>query len=214
MTTHRDTARRSLALASVGAGVIHLALGPDHMTEWVVLGSGFYVSGALQIAWGAALAVRESRAVTLLGLLGSLLFIGVWAVSRTSGLPVGPEAFVPEGVGLADQVCVGLEAVVGVGALLLLRRPNAGRAPSSRTLAHGFVAGVAVLVVTSTGVAVAAPGHEHATGAPCPVSAAASATGVDANHDGADDGVADYFACQLVHEHDGGHVGYRPLKLS
>src|SRR4051812_10496380 len=42
ISTLRDAARLALALASAGAGAIHLALGPAHMAEWDVLGYGFY----------------------------------------------------------------------------------------------------------------------------------------------------------------------------
>ena len=71
-----------------------------------------------------------------------------------------------------------------------------------------MLSSVAVAVFASTGVAVAAPGHGH--GAACPTAAVAS--GVDANHNGADDGVEDYFRCVLIHEHDD-HKGYVPAKL-
>ncbi|MGB8651192.1 MAG: hypothetical protein WCD35_11080, partial [Mycobacteriales bacterium] len=64
-------------------------------------------------------------------------------------------------------------------------------------------------VLATTGVAVAAPDHAHG-GAPCPSRPVAS--GVDRDHDGADDGVQAYFACQLLHEHDH-HKGYVPPKL-
>jgi hypothetical protein len=107
-TTRRDTAQRALALASIGAGVIHLALGPEHMSEWVVLGTGFYVSGVLQVLFGLVLLRPVGRRTLTAGALGSLAFIGVWLVSRTTGLPVGPEAFEPEGYGVADAICVGL----------------------------------------------------------------------------------------------------------
>ncbi|MGZ6827748.1 MAG: hypothetical protein ACXVGH_13240 [Mycobacteriales bacterium] len=205
----RRAAVQAVALTSLGAGVIHLALGPEHLREWVVLGSGFFASGAMQLLWGAALLRRESRRVLLLGALGSLAFIAVWAVSRTSGLPVGPEAYEPEAVGTADLLCIGLEAVAAAGALLLLRRPDAGAAPAGRFATRGIVAAVGLAVLATTGVAVASPEpHDH--GAPCPT--AAVRTGVDANHNGADDGVEAYFACQLLHEHDH-HTGYVAPKL-
>ena len=181
------------------------------MTEWVVLGAGFYVSGVLQLVWGAALAARESRVVTALGALGSLAFIAVWVVSRASGLPLGPEAFAPERIGVADLVCVVLEAVAVLGALVMLRRPTAGLAPAARPVARALTAGVAALVVGSTGVAVAAPVHAHRSGGPCP--AHAVPTGVDANHNKADDGIEAFFTCQLLHEHDH-HAGYVAPKFS
>jgi len=203
ISTRRDAARLALALASAGAGAIHLALGPEHLREWAVLGTGFYVSGALQLLWSAALLRRERWLVT--GALGSLLFVGVWLVSRTTGLPLGPERWEPEAVGRADVLCVALELAVAAGALLLVRRPLAGRAPAR--LARWAVALAAAAVVASTGAAVADPAHSHHGGPAC--AASATPTGVDANHDGADDGVQAWFRCQLLHEHDH-HKGYSP----
>lgn len=200
--------RQALGVASLGAGVIHVALGPEHMSEWVVLGTGFYVSGVLQVLFGLALLRRVGRRLLVTGALGSLAFIGVWLVSRTTGLPVGPEAFEPEGYGVADVICVGLEAVVTLGALTLLRRPAAGLDPARRGTVRLTLSAMAVAVLASTGVAVAAPSHEHGT--TCPTTAVAS--GVDANHNRADDGIEAYFACKLLHEHDD-HKGYVPPKL-
>ncbi len=208
-TTRRDTAQRALALASIGAGAIHIALGPEHMSEWNVLGTAFYSAGTLLVLFGLLLLRRAGRAVLVTGALGSLALIGVWLVSRTSGLPVGPQAFQPEGYGVADLICVGLEAVVALGALTLLRRPAAGLVPAGRGTARIVLSGVAVAVFASTGVAVAAPSHDH--GAPCPTTAVTS--GVDANKNGADDGIEAYFACKLLHSHDDGHTGYVPQKL-
>lgn len=194
---------------SAGAGVIHLALGPEHMREWVVLGSGFLASGVLQLTWGAALVRSESRRVLALGALGSALFVGIWVVSRTSGMPFGPEALQPEAVGVADLLCVVLESLVVFGAVVLLRRPAAGHAPAGRVTLLGVLSAVFLSVFATTGIALAAPAHEHGSrgSAPCPSSPVA--TGVDANHNKADDGVEAYFGCVLRHEHDAhtGHTG-------
>lgn len=212
-TRRRDAARYSLALMSAGAGVIHLALGPEHMREWVVLGSGFFASGVLQLAWGAALMKTESRRILALGALGSALFVGVWLVSRTTGMPFGPAALQPEGVGVADVLCVVLESLVALGALVLLRRPSAGHAPAGRVAVRGVLAGMLLSVLATTGIAIATPAHDHGSGMPCPSSPVA--TGVDANHNKVDDGVEAYFGCLLRHEHDNhtGHTGCVAAKL-
>lgn len=175
------------------------------MSEWVVLGTGFYVSGFFQIAWGLWLLRTESRGLMAFGALQSLVYIGVWGMSRSTGLPLGPEKWQAEGIGTADLICVALEAVVATGALFLLRRPTAGRAPAGRLAARALVSGVALAIVASTGVAVAAPGHEHG-GPPCPSQPVL--TGTDNNHNGADDGNEAYFGCLLLHEHDT-HKGYK-----
>ena len=210
MTTRRDSARQVLGLSSIGAGAIHLALGPAHMAEWSVLGYGFFASGVLQLLLGAALLRSESRRLLVAGALGSLAFVGVWAVSRTTGLPVGPEAGLAETTGLADQLCVGLETVVALGALVLLRRPSAGRAPAGRRSARLALGLAALSVTATTGVAVAAPAHEHAVPKDCPTSIVT--WGVDANANKVDDGVERFFACELKRVHEG-HSGYEAPKL-
>jgi hypothetical protein len=206
----RSAARLLLAGAAVGAGAIHLAFGPEHLQEYLPLGIGFLAAGVLQILWGLYLAIRESRRVLLGGALFSIAFVGVYLMSRTVGLPLGPDAFHPEGFAAADLLCCALELVVIVGALLLVRRPGALRAPLGLRVA-GVFAGSLLLVSGATTYAVAAPAaehaHEHATGhdshPACP--AAPVLTGVqDAR--GVDTGVTAYFSCKLLHEHDG-HTG-------
>ena len=120
-------------------------------------------------------------------------------MSRTTGLPLGPEAFVAEPFGVADLLCCALEAPVAVGALLLARRPDALRRPLTRRLAV-VLAGVAVMIGSAASVAVASPAHHHhesCDSAPVP-------TGTLDSH-GVDTGVTAYFACRLRHEHDGAH---------
>lgn len=125
-------------------------------------------------------------------------------MSRTTGLPLGPEQWQAESTGRADLICIALEAVVGLGALYLLRRPTAGRAPAGRLAVRGVLSAVALTVLATTGVAVAAPSHLH-QGGPCPLKPVL--TGADTNHNGADDGNEAYFGCLLRHEHDN-HKGY------
>lgn len=205
MTTRRDTARQALGLAAVGAGVIHLAFGPEHMSHWAPLGVGFYASGALQVLWGALLLRRESRLLLRVGALGSALFLGVWLLSRTTGLPAGPEAWTAEALGRADLLCALLETAVATGALTLLRRPGAGLEPAGPLALRSALGGASLLVLATTGAAVAAPGHSHEIPKDCPTSIVT--WGVDANDNKVDDGVERFFACELKRAHEG-HVGY------
>jgi hypothetical protein len=197
VTTRRDTAVRGIALACIGAGSIHLALGPAHMSEWAPLGVGFVLSGVVQVLLGLVLLRWSARLpLAAVAVLTSGL-AAVWLVSRTTGLPVGPGAFSPDPVGRADLICVGLESVVALGALILLRRPAVGLTPTGRRTTWLSVLAATAIVGSSTGVAVAAPhGHEHA---PCPSTPVPS--GVDANGNGADDGVERYFTCVLHESH-------------
>ena len=74
-----------------------------------------------QLAWVVAVVSNPTRTVYVVGAFGNALIVMTWVVSRTSGLPFGPEAGEPEPVGVADAVSTALEVVVVVGTLLLLR---------------------------------------------------------------------------------------------
>lgn len=197
--TNRAAARLLLAAAAIGAGFIHLALAEEHVEEYLPLGIGFLVTGVLQVLWGVLISIRESRPLLLAGGVFSLLFLGAYLMSRTVGLPLGPEAFAREGVGRADLLCCALEVPVALGAFLLARRPSALRSPLSRRWAVAAAAGVLLTAATTTS-ALAAPTHEHHR--TCP--SAPVLTG-DINAQGVDTGVTSYFSCKLLHEHDGEH---------
>ena len=205
-TSGRAALRLALGAAAIGAGFIHLSVAPEHLTEYLPLGIGFVAAGVLQVGWGAAIATRDSRRLLLAGAAGSLLFVGVYVLSRTTGLPLGPEAFEPEAFGAADLLCGALEVPVTLGAYLLARRPSAFGSRMRASLAAAVAASL-VLVGSATAYATTAPGHEHEHGvghqhATCP--AAPELTGVlDAR--GVDTGVTAFFTCKLQHEHDGGH---------
>jgi hypothetical protein len=159
-TTDRAALRLLLGAAAAGAGVIHLAFAPEHLREWLPLGVGFVVAGVLQLGWALAVVTRESRRLLWLGGVFSLAFVAVYVMSRTTGLPLGPEAFEPEGVGAADLVCCALEVPVGVAALVLARRPRMLMRGLRMRLAAAV--GVAfVLVGSATAYAATTPGHEH-----------------------------------------------------
>ncbi|MDT7573643.1 MAG: hypothetical protein QOE05_3817 [Actinomycetota bacterium] len=205
--TQRAAARFVLAAATAGAGAIHLAFAPEHLAEYRPLGIGFVAAGGLQLLWAALVTVRDSPRWLYAGGVLSLVFVGVYLLSRTVGLPLGPEAFEPEAFGTSDLMCCALEVPVGLAAIALARRPAALR----RRLGVRWAAAVAasfVLVGSASTTALAASGsHDHEHGDvhehSCP--AAPVRTGV-ADERGVDTGVTAYFACLLEHEHDHSHA--------
>ena len=123
-TTSRSSARlltNAIALASVGAGVIHLAVAPDHLREWVPFGVFFICLGVAQLAWSALLLTRPTRGLLLAGTIGSALVVALWMLSRSAGIPIGPEHWSPEAIGFADVVCSAYEVLVVIGGVILLR---------------------------------------------------------------------------------------------
>lgn len=140
--------RSCLAMASAAAGIIHLAAAPSHFGESALHGSFFLVAALFQLGT-AALLVRSDILANprLLGGVAAtnLGFVAIWAMSRTTGLPIGPEAWTPEAVGLADASCSILEIALTAGAVGLLL-------PGRRTRLETFqpARSSAVLVATAT----------------------------------------------------------------
>ena len=59
---------------------------------------------------------RPSRRLLLAGAIGNLAIASVWLVSRTVGLPLGPEAWEPEAIHVADIVATLDEVASAAGA--------------------------------------------------------------------------------------------------
>jgi len=122
----RERAITLLAALSWLAGLIHFAVAPAHFEEWAPFAVCFAVAGVLQVGWAAAFFRAPSfRALAVNAVLAGGL-IAVWTLSRTVGLPVGPDAGTPEAVGLADVGATAAEAVL-VAAALGWRRGAAPR---------------------------------------------------------------------------------------
>jgi hypothetical protein len=147
--------RRLAAIASLGAGIIHLAAVSEHVAHWWLHGLFFLVLGCVQIGW-AVLAMESGplpvpRAYAVL----NAAVIGLWFVSRTTGLPVGPEPWQAEAVGTADLLCSALEAVVVVLLVLTMRAPQVDE---SAALTKAQRRTVAVAAVVATAITIAALG--------------------------------------------------------
>jgi hypothetical protein len=97
------TNRLRLAALIVGfTAAIHISAGVEHLKEWWVFAIVFLIAASLQAVWSVAVWRRSSRRLLLFGLALNLGIAIVWAISRTTGLPVGPEALTPESVGFVD----------------------------------------------------------------------------------------------------------------
>jgi hypothetical protein len=151
MTTNEATVGRYLrwflAALSAGAGVIHFAVSGGHFDVSWMHGAFFAAVAWLQLAWAAGVILRPTRRLLTAGVVLNAGIIGVWAVSRIWGVPIGPEAWTPEPVSLADALSSGFEAGIVVLSLAVLVRP----ALAHRTVRPSFA--MAGLGVTSIAVA-------------------------------------------------------------
>lgn len=114
--------RLAAVLTLIGAAVIHVTQIDIHLEEWAAAGVFFIVLSAAQLGLGAGLLVRASRLLPWAAIAVSLIAIAVWVVSRTAGLPFGPEAGDPEPVARPDSLATLFEAVTAMGQLALLRK--------------------------------------------------------------------------------------------
>lgn len=162
------------ALASVGAGSIHLAVTPDHWREWAPSGLFFIGIALFQLLW-AGLVLRFPRSAWItVGIAASLASMMLWGASRLWGIPMGPNAGVPEELGIPGVLTTLLEAVV-VGSAAWSLRPRK-RVTVFSTRSYRFALGGAAVFVA----ALMAPGV---------------VTGLDHEHEGSEHGGAG-------HEHD------------
>lgn len=110
---------------SIGAGLLHAALAPEHFQEWWGYGSFFVVVALYQVTYGVALLnFRGTRflATPFLasGMMVNAALIGMYVVTRTAGVPYfGPLAGERESVGTLDVISklmeVGLVACAYMG---------------------------------------------------------------------------------------------------
>jgi hypothetical protein len=114
----------AVALASLEASIIHGALGPSHFHEATIFGVFFVVSSALQAIWALLIVRRADRLVLSIGVWGNAAVLVLWGVTRTVGLPIGPETWRPEAVGAPDVVSCLCELAVISGAAWLLTHPT------------------------------------------------------------------------------------------
>src|SRR4029453_6614587 len=168
MTTKDGTVGRYLhwilVAFSLGAGVIHFAYAGEHFDVGWLHGTFFAVVAWFQLGWAFVLMVRSSRAVLALGPIVNALVIGTWIMSRVWGVPIGPGAWDPEPISLADGLATGLEVGVVAISLAVLARPALAQQsvrPSVGMAGIGL-SSLAVAVVSTLAIAPAfASEHDH-----------------------------------------------------
>ena len=150
---------RVAALLTAGAAAIHFAVIPDHIQEFWLFGLLFALVASLQLVWAILVLARPSRSLLLAGLFGSVAVAGVWALSRTAGVPVGPEAGRPEAVAFIDALSTAFELLTALAVGMLLRAPSPrSRTAVGTTLALTLAAAFVVIALTTASI-LSANGH-------------------------------------------------------
>jgi hypothetical protein len=142
---------------SCGAALIHVSAASSHLSESGLYAAFFAVLAPIQLGWGLLMCRAPSRRLLLAGCALSVAVVGVWAMSRTTGIPVGPEPWHPEGVGLIDSLATADELTI---VLLAWSSGRAHAVPdrAGRWLRGGAQALGVVLILLSS-LALLSTGH-------------------------------------------------------
>lgn len=168
-------ARVWAAYASLGAGLVHAAVVGEHLAEWWAAGVFFALLAAYQLGWAVACLAWERVPLLVPTVLLTAATLALWLVSRSTGLPVGPDAWSPEAVGVPDVasgvlelVLLGSIAVAARGARSPVRPSGAGRRLVVLGLGALLVSGVTTpaLAATPAGGAAHPHGSHDAPGEP------------------------------------------------
>lgn len=217
--------RVGLASLAASAGAIHFAMVPSHMADSSVEGLGFALVAWIQVVTAVLLLTRASRGLLRFTMVSTVAFLGVWAISRTYGLPFGDHPWHPHDASFVDLVGVGIEIALVLAAGVWLSRPTLGQDWDRSRLIAGGVAPLAVVVLATAAIAspsarnhaddshgghgdtvaagstVAADGHGH--GAPAGSAGAAAVAAASAD----DNGLSQL---ENGHQHGGGEVKLDP----
>lgn len=160
-----EDVRVLLVATLLGDAAVHAAVVREHLAHWPAAGLFFVLLAVTGFVVGTAILRQIDRPRLLAALALSVGPLLVWLVSRTAGLPFGPEAGEPEQVTWTDAAAC-LLALAGAGAALLLLRAaprlwGTALPAAAQRVGLGLVAVITVVGLTSA--AVAEPGHvEHA----------------------------------------------------
>lgn len=142
-----------LAAFSWAAAAVHAVVAVPHLEEYPLFGVAFAVLAVVQAAWAVRLYRRCDRRALLGAIALNVAVLLVWALSRTTGLPLGPEAGSAEAVGFPDVGASVDELALIVLAESLLRGRSETLGPWARQSA--------LVVLIFCGLALMTAGHAH-----------------------------------------------------
>lgn len=172
-TTVGTYVRWFAAALSVASAAIHYGYAPHHLQEDWAHGWFFVIIATAQLGFAFLVVTRPTRWLWSLAALLNIGIIGTWVVSRTAGLPFGPQSLRKEAVGTADLVSTVLEAAVILLAIIAIFAPSLMdrelRDRMGARFTTGALSGVALLaafvMLTPTYTdAHAGDGHAHDSG--------------------------------------------------
>ena len=124
IVTRRQFALYAAAALSLEAALIHLLAAPGH-ARWMIYESFFLSCVLAQGLYGTLLlspimqkSSKLAQPLYLLGIVGNLAIVGLYILTRTRGIPLGPAAGHIEDAGILDMASIAAE--VGLAGLLTM----------------------------------------------------------------------------------------------
>ena len=158
-----DSSRSVMALASLGVGLVHLAIGAGSPLFPAILLVGF---GIAELGWGVALLLRARVVLPRAALPLSLTPVALWGLDITAAVAIGGSgvtASLPFGPMAAGSV---LSLIIGAGLALARRHELAPRPAASATRPGRYVLGMTLGAMLVAGlVTPALAGTAAGTGA-------------------------------------------------
>jgi len=142
----RATFVAAASLSLVAAG-IHLWATPAHLAAWWGYGAFFMAAATAQTAFVWALALHPGPRVLRAGIWGTVAVLVLYLVTRTAGVPFGPDTGMVEHVGALDAAA----AIAQVALLIVLCAALRGRA-GDRSAQALLLVGLALWASAMTGV--------------------------------------------------------------
>jgi hypothetical protein len=164
------TVRWLAAVLSLTAAAVHFGYAPHHLTEDWAHGWFFLLVAAYQSLFAILVVARPRKWLWASAIGVNLGVLATWVVSRTAGLPIGPDALRSETFSAPDIVCAILEGGIVLLAAVALLFPSVLQKPSHdrvslrfASLAFGTVAVVlgALMLTPAYTEAHAGDGHGH-----------------------------------------------------
>ena len=137
--TRPPTGIAALAVASAAASAIHAAVCPAHFREATAFGLFFLVAASLQAAWAVLVLRQPGRTLLTLGAVGNLAVVALWIMSRTVGVPIGPEVWRPEAITAIDSLATTMELAIVAGVPWFLFRQQLAVHPAAASFKQTLI---------------------------------------------------------------------------
>lgn len=165
-----QTGRRTVAAActlSLVAAAIHMLVTPEHFAEWWGYGTFFVIIANVEIAFACLLVLHPSRWVIHAGVWSTMATLLMYLVSRTAGIPLGPEAGAVEEVETLGLIATAAEAGMLVACVAMLADRDRSRTLTAVALigAGLWAASLSGALTPSADAVAHSHGDEHGEGA-------------------------------------------------